>query len=207
MTILNWFIKTRTRKILTALAVILAIPALWLAWWLGSPLLINRSVDEQFPMSSSAEVPAGFTRQEVEDTMAGMAKIDDDAMAEPMTETMESAQALLTGNFRDADSFHRGSGTATVYRLGNGAHVLRFEDFRVINGPDLRVMLSGAPDPKGRGEFRSHESVELAPLKGNIGNQNYEIPADLNPSDYRSVVIYCKPFQVLFSVAPLNEAS
>ena len=206
MKILDFFIKTRTRKILTGAAVIAAIPAIALAWWLGSPLFINMTVDEEFPLTVSAEIPDGFTREEVEETMATMAKMEN-TMTEPMMPAMSAAMVLSMGNFRDADSFHRGSGTATVYQLEDGSHVLRFEDFRVTNGPDLRVLLSKAPDIANKGEFQQYEYVELDRLKGNIGNQNYVIPADLDVTEYGTVVIYCKPFHVLFSVASLTASS
>ena len=206
MKILNFFIMTRIRKILTAAAVIAAIPAIGLAWWLGSPLFIDKTVDEQFPLSVSADVPEGFTRQEVEETMATMAKMDN-TMTEPMMSEMSSSQVLSMGNFKDADSIHKGSGAATIYQLEDGSHVLRLEDFRVTNGPDLRVLLSKAPDIRDRGEFQQYDYVELDRLKGNIGNQNYEIPGDVAVSDFRSAVIYCKAFHVLFSVAPLAGPS
>ena len=206
MQILNFFIKTRIRKILTAAAVIAAIPAIALAWWLAAPLFIDKTVDEQFPLTVSAEIPEGFTREEVEDTMVTMAKMDD-TMMEPMMPAMSSARALSMGNFRDADSFHKGSGVATIYQLEDGSHVLRFEDFRVTNGPDLRVLLSKAADISDKGQFQQYEYVELDRLKGNIGNQNYEIPGDLDVSEFQSVVIYCKPFHVLFAVAPLTASS
>ena len=206
MKILNFFIMTRIRKILTAAAVIAAIPAIALAWWLGSPLFIDKTVDEQFPLSVSADVPEGFTRQEVEETMATMAKMDN-TMTEPMMSKMSSAQVLSMGNFKDADDFHKGSGAATIYQLEDGSHVLRLEDFRVTNGPDLRVLLSKAPDIRDRGEFQQYDYVELDRLKGNIGNQNYEMPGDLDVSEFQSAVIYCKAFHVLFSVAPLASSS
>ena len=47
--------------------------------------------------------------------------------------------------------------------------------------------------------------IDLGKLKGNIGNQNYPIPADLDLSPGGSVVIYCVPFHVIFSVASLQE--
>ena len=206
MKILDFFLKTKTRKILTAAAVVAAIPAIALAWWLAAPLFIDKTVDEEFPLTVSADIPQGVTRQQAEDTMATMAKMDN-TMTEPMMPAMSAAMVLSMGNFRDADSFHKGSGTATVYQLEDGSHVLRFEDFRVTNGPDLRVLLSKAPDISNKGQFQQYEYVELDRLKGNIGNQNYVIPADLDISQYGSVVIYCKPFHVLFSVAPLAAAS
>jgi hypothetical protein len=48
------------------------------------------------------------------------------------------------------------------------------------------------------------DQVELGQLKGNVGNQNYEIPAEIDLSLYQSVVIYCLPFQVVFSTATLD---
>ena len=113
--------------------------------------------------------------------------------------------ALAAGSFRDADSFHRGSGSATIYLLPDGSHVLRFEDFEVTNGPDLRVLLAESVDPMSRDELQAGGYTHLAKLKGNIGNQNYEIPADINLDEQNSVIIYCMPFHVIFSVAPLER--
>ena len=83
--------------------------------------------------------------------------------------------------------------------------MLRFEDFRVTNGPDLRVILATHPDPQDRNDVHTRDYVELGKLKGNIGNQNYPLPEGLSPDGFGSVVIYCKPFQVVFSVAPLSD--
>ena len=49
--------------------------------------------------------------------------------------------------------------------------------------------------------------LDLGKLKGNRGNQNYPIPADVDISIFNSVVIYCKPFAVVFSVATLYDAT
>lgn len=210
-----------TRKRILIAAAVLAVPALALAWWLGSPLFIDRAVDEAFPHSADAVVPAAMTRTQVEQTMATMAMLEgatmDEAMpsmpAAAMDETMpatpgappaDAPMVVKRGMFRDADGFHQGDGSATVYRLADGSHTLRFEDFRVTNGPDLRVLLVAHPDPQGRSDVQNSPSVELDRLKGNVGNQNYPIPADVSLADYESVVIYCRPFQVVFSVAPLS---
>ena len=118
----------------------------------------------------------------------------------------EAPVALSSGKFRDADSFHRGSGDATIYRLPDGSHLLRLEDFEVTNGPDLRVLLARPNDPQSRDELHAAGYTHLAKLKGNKGNQNYEIPADIDPAGVGSIIIYCMPFQVIFSVAPLEQA-
>ena len=197
----------RMRNIVIIVVIIALIPVAAFAWWLLSPLFLTTTVDEEFPFAATAEVPADMTMAEVETVMETMARMDQPTMAEPMPDEMPAQPvAVSAGNFRDADSFHRGSGTATIYRTPDGGHVLRFEDFMVTNGPDLRVLLAEPGDPMSRDELQSGGYTHLAKLKGNIGNQNYEIPADINLEEQNSVIIYCMPFHVIFSVAPLEKA-
>jgi hypothetical protein len=102
-----------------------------------------------------------------------------------------------------ADSFHQGSGQATIYQLPEGGHVLRFEEFDVTNGPDLHVILVKNPSPVSSADV-GDDYIDLGSLKGNIGNQNYDIPAGVDLSQYQSVVIYCVPFHVVFATATQN---
>lgn len=189
-----------SRKRLLIAGGIIAIPVLALAWWLGSPLFLDSEVNEEFPMSAGAEIPDDMTAEEVEEVMMDAADEPDTEMEEPMPEE-EGPTALHTGTFVGADDFHEGEGSATIYQLEDGSHVLRLEDFAVTNGPDLHVMLVPSSDPGSEGV---DGYVDLGSLKGNIGDQNYEIPADLDPAAYGSVVIYCQPFHVLFASAPLG---
>ena len=192
----------RKRNLLLLAGGIILIPALLLAWWLLSPLFLNQTVAEDFPRAANAVIPPNKTMAQVEAEMRAMETTDQPATPEPMPAA--APIAIAAGNFRDADSFHRGRGTATIYRNADGSHILRFEDFRVTNGPDLRVLLAQAPDPQSRQELHAAEYVHLAMLKGNIGSQNYEIPSEIDPAAQGgSVIIYCQPFQVIFSVAPL----
>ena len=102
----------------------------------------------------------------------------------------------------------RAQGTATVYDLGPaGGRVLRLEDFRVTNGPDLRVLLANAPNPESHSDLVDAGYVELGKLKGNVGAQNYDIPSSISLADVHSLVIYCNPFRVVFSVATLEASS
>jgi hypothetical protein len=81
---------------------------------------------------------------------------------------------------------------------------LRLEDFNAKNGPDLFVGLSGHAMPRSSDEVHQSGYLELARLKANQGNQNYELPADFDLSQYKSVVIYCRAFNVVFSSAELG---
>lgn len=194
----------RKRNLLLLAGGIILIPVLGLAWWLLSPLIINQTVAEDFPRAANAVIPPDMTMAEVETAMAAMESADQPMLTEAMPAAGPIAIAIAAGNFRDADSFHRGRGTATIYRNADGSHILRFEDFRVTNGPDLRVLLAQAPDPQSRQELHAADYVHLAMLKGNIGSQNYPLPPEVDPAAQGgSVIIYCQPFQVIFSVAPL----
>ena len=121
-----------------------------------------------------------------------------------ITEQQGAPVALRVGSFRDADSFHRGSGDATIYSAPGGGLLLRLEDLNVTNGPALHVILSPHPDPMRSPDVKQAGYVDLGPLKGNRGDQNYAIPMGYDISSASSVVIYCKPFSVVFSVASLG---
>ena len=199
------------KRIIIAVIVVIGIPALVLAWWLLSPLFISTTVDEEFPLASNAVIPADMTMEEAEEIMIEAAsefKTYDEqvpsemAMPDDSTKMNASVVEVRSGSFRDADSFHKGSGTATIYRSSDGKSVLRLEDFRVTNGPDLRVLLVPNSDPQGRDDVQGY--LGLGSLKGNMGNQNYFLPDGEDGSGYGSVVIYCMPFHVVFSVATLN---
>ncbi len=194
------------KRLTVAVLIVVGVPALALAWWLGSPLFLDTTVDEEFPFAASAVVPESMTMPDAESTMVAAADVET-SVSEEMMEAMGemlAPESVKNGSFRDADSFHKGSGTATIWDLGTDGFALRFEDFKVTNGPDLRVLLSTHPDPMSRSELEDSGYTELDKLKGNIGNQNYLIPPDIDVDAQQSVIIYCKPFRVLFAVAPLS---
>ena len=97
-------------------------------------------------------------------------------------------------------------GEATIYRGPDGSRLLRLENFSVTNGPNLHVILTPRQNPTNRNDVMAAGYVDLGKIKGNVGNQNYEIPDDVDISNIESVVIYCVPFSVVFSVASLQEA-
>ncbi len=147
---------------------------------------------------------------EMAELSAGMEMVEQGAgMMEPVIMAMAPGEAqvreIKRGDFRDADSFHRGSGQATIFTTPDGGHLLRLENLDVTNGPALHVFLSPHQDPTSPEDVKLEGYVDLGGLKGNRGNQNYPIPAGLDVSVFNSVVIYCKPFSVVFSVAPLGS--
>jgi hypothetical protein len=113
-----------------------------------------------------------------------------------------SAKVLASGEFHKAEK--AGKGTATVYQLADGKRVLRLSNFATDNGPDLHVRLIAADDAKDTVSVAKAKFVELGKLKGNKGNQNYSLPADVDLSKYKVVSIWCNRFTVNFAAAPLT---
>ena len=138
-----------------------------------------------------------MTQNEKEMVMNEFSK-QNSTVDENMSETAIPAYTEpLMGNFVDVgDGFHKVEGIAKVIDLADGRTFLRLENLKATNGPDLYVYLSADKD--------ASDIVNLGRLKGNIGNQNYEIPAGTDLSKYNTVLIWCKAFSTLFGSAKLS---
>ena len=115
------------------------------------------------------------------------------------------ARSLSAGQFHSVA--HETHGTATIQDVGGGRRVLRLTDFTTSNGPDVRVYLVAAADAADNETVTKAGFVELGRLKGNEGDQNYDVPDDLDLTRYRAVTIWCRRFSVNFATAPLAPAS
>jgi hypothetical protein len=105
---------------------------------------------------------------------------------------------LLTGEFVGVnDGIHNAEGMAKVIQIDDASSmILGLENFKATNGPDLYVYLAS--------DSSASDFVDLGRLKGNMGNQNYDIPEGVDFSIYNSVLIWCKAFSVLFGSAELQ---
>jgi len=139
-----------------------------------------------------------MTEKEKEMVMNEFSK-QNSTVNENMSETpMPKDTKPLMGNFVDAgDGFHKAQGVAKVINLADGRTFLRLENLKTTNGPDLYVYLSTGKD--------ASDIVSLGKLKGNIGNQNYEIPTGTDLAKYNTVLIWCKAFSTLFGSAKLSS--
>jgi len=124
--------------------------------------------------------------------------------AAPMALSSEP-EALYTGKLEG--KIHQTSGRATVYKSTDGKEYLRLSDFTTSNGPDVHVLLLRAEDKALGGEIVKGEldGVELGALKGNQGDQNYDLPASVDLNKYQAVAIYCERFHAIFGVARLER--
>ena len=115
------------------------------------------------------------------------------------------AEPLYTGKLQSRE--HPTSGRTTIYTDGGGKKYLRLTDFATSNAPDVHVVLVRAEEPAmskiivpGNLEF-----VELGSLKGNQGDQNYDVPESADLEKYQAVAIYCERFHAIFAVAKLEK--
>ena len=110
------------------------------------------------------------------------------------------ASMVRSGTFQRVN--YMTSGT-TMLESRNGKYYVVFgEDFTTPNGPDLVVYLTKNTAPSTRQDVR--DGIQLAPLKSTTGKQVYEIPDNVNVSEYNSITIHCRAFNVPWSFAPLK---
>ena len=122
--------------------------------------------------------------------------------AMPTGQGDSSPQPLVSGHFYSI--LHPTEGIATVYRLRDGARVLRLTSFSTSNGPDVHVYMVAADDAKDVATVQRAGFIDLGVIKGNIGDQNYMLGSDLDLGKYRAVSIWCKRFSVNFGAAALK---
>ena len=176
-----------------------------ISWWLASPLFDEGERIEEdlgFQVAGMATTPTPTQAPAATATAAA----SDDATATPTataTATPEPTQASATGELIamgeliGSDSFHTASGQVLLVRGPDGEVILRFQDFEVRNGPDLFIYLT--PDPGG--DVHVDGAINLSEIKATSGSVNYDVPLDVDPDLFRSAVVYCRAFSVIFATA------
>ena len=160
-----------------------------IAFFEPQKLFIDERVNEQAPVAARPDrtrSPGGGATEQ----------------ARPVPEPPAGPVEVVAGTFRGLE--HSTTGTASVVELADGSRILRLDQFETSNGPDLRVYLSAGSNDAFFGREYGENFVELGELKGNIGSQNYPIPAGVDLATYRNAVIWCKRFAVGFGVATLE---
>ncbi len=185
----GWHRTLWRHRLATALvAVPLVAGAVPLGSYLLSPLIERSYVNEASPLAASAE-GSGMTA-------APTPSVEPASMPAPPF----APRVAFEGQFQGADDFHFGRGKALLIETAPGRYALRVEEFSVRNGPDLFVYLS--PDQGGGNEG----ALNLGRLKATDGAFNYEVPPGTDVSRYRTAIVWCRRFSVLFAAAPLMEA-
>jgi len=167
------------------------------------PMETQEKIDEMVEKGLMTLMSDEEKRTMDEEAIAMMQSGEESASAEV---TLLSEEALKEqfvtrqGMFTEIDLIHKGSGLALIYPETAEGPILRLENFNVTRGPDLHVYLSRNADVKSTADLGSYH--DLGPLKSSKGNQNYQLPS--NHEGFKSVVIWCRAFGVLFSSATLQ---
>ena len=188
--------------------IVLVVPFAVVNWWLISPYFVDDTVDEGFSTSISQQLEADetpVTPTEPTDSPAPAPDTppttDPDSVPEEPSATEEepppppSGPVLLGAGQFVGLAGHSGTGDAGLFQNPDGSLLLRFENFDIQNGPDLEVYLVPGADQTSLSEG----SIHLGALKGNVGDQNYELPpgTELVPGEYTALV-WCEAFSVEF---------
>lgn len=120
-------------------------------------------------------------------------------------ENTDSPIVLAQGKFITHE--HPTTGAVKILKYLDGTRILRIENLNTSNGPKLEVWLTDAPVIEGFDGWRVFDDgkyINLGALKGNIGSQNYVIPASVNLDNFSSISIWCERFSVSFGAAALR---
>ncbi len=126
------------------------------------------------------------------------------AEALPMSAEHTPPAAIAKGMFHSVA--HETQGDATVYQTPDGKKFVRFTNFHTSNGPDVVVYLVAVDNAQDSATVKDADVINLGSMKGNIGDQNYELPANIDLHKFRAVTIWCRRFNVNFATAPLHSA-
>ena len=109
------------------------------------------------------------------------------------------------GSFHDV--VHPGTGFAEIVEASDGTRSLRFRSFQTDPGPSLDVYLVAATDSTDSQSVIDAGYITLGALRSAEGDQSYPVPANLDLGVYRSVTVWCVPFELNFTTAPLTAVA
>lgn len=172
-------------------------------WFEPHKAFIDERVDETIPQAATTTVPSTTTSTTTTAPVASTSSSPSSTSSTTTsTTTTTIAYPIVLSDSTFVDVAHGGSGTVLVLELEDGSRVVRFEDLDVDNGPDLVVILSDRPIT-GADDYADGEWLSLGELKGNQGNQNYDLAADVDLGEWQTVAIWCRRFNTTFNAAPL----
>lgn len=211
---MNW-IKTHARIVAGVAAAGLAGLVFLVVWFQPQTAFIDDVVNDTIPVVASVQQDSnddgsqttddGTEAESEEEMDEDMEEEAEGAVTEPAAGEVPPSFPLTLGEGAFIDLAHTGTGVARVIELEDGTRILRFEDLDVLNGPDLRVILSPSALVEDDGAYDDGAFIDLGPLKGNKGNQNYEIPPEIDLDDFATVAIWCRRFNVSFNAAPIGS--
>lgn len=114
------------------------------------------------------------------------------------------ARVAFSGAFYNLDK--TGTGKVTIYRQADGKYSVRLEDFFVSPNTDLELRLSTLEAPRSSQEFSSAPSELVVTMDVTAGSVNYAVPAGVDPTKFKSIVVWCVPIKSAYAAATLVGA-
>lgn len=157
-------------------------------------------------MTAAARVGSAWLAATVLVSCGGGSPAKGRSLDEPLTAALSAAETVATGRVYGID--REGQGTVVLYRLADGGHVLRFEDFSVSAvGRPGEVRLSAAAAPRTTADVAGAASATIGTLRAAAGSMNYPVPASVDVGAYRSVVVWDGVRKTASVAATLKPAS
>lgn len=116
----------------------------------------------------------------------------------------ESAPSVVwQGRFRDAEPTRKGSGQVELVKTDRGWQA-RLTGFSVTPATGLELWLVAHADPKKPRDVTKSKYLSIGTLRSPKGDQVYTLPADVDPAQFKSLVIWSRQFDGFFAAAPLK---
>lgn len=184
--------------------IIILVLVLGIAYYALSPLFRTTVVNDPLP-ENKKEIERATNSQGGFENLSPAEQIEMEKQMDEMNAegpVVENKVMLTFGGSSESFSImhtvgHPAEGTMRILQTQDGT-VIRFENFKTINGPELHIYLAKDLDAK--------DYVDLGPIRGTEGNINYDVPADVDISEYKYVLHWCVPFGVLFNFAEIRSS-
>lgn len=177
------------KKVTTTIGIIIVLAILY---YLFSPLWRVVELNEAIP--TAANTSSQISQVDLQPDLLPPVELVDEPIMEK-DDAMPSNEPVIVSQGSMVASAHEVAGTALLLKVDQDSF-LRFQDLQTINGPDLRIYLSN--------DLEATDSIDLGAIKATVGNVNYAIPNNVDVTQYKYALIWCRAFSVLFSYAELQ---
>ena len=184
------------RKVLVGIVVVIV--TIGVVGYAISPYFMESTINEELPANSIIHTDSDTSDNTDTVPKEGDTLTFSEGEEGDTTNSSDFSDVSYAGEFVGVDDgIHDAYGDVYTIPLDDGSDILRLENFRSTNGPELHVYLAT--------DKRATDYIDLGKLKANMGNQNYPIPPGVDIDKYNMALIWCEPFSVLFGSAELEN--
>ena len=112
------------------------------------------------------------------------------------------AAPVSTGTFHAVDG--TATGAVALFHKPDGTFAITFEDFSIASNAHTNVILVTNKDVTKDGDVDKTAIVDLGPLKGTSGMQDFVVPSSADAMTYHTVVLWDTTMTHPIAAAPLQ---